>query len=122
MTDVERRISNTLQAEDLRIGAGNLQLSQILDWSKEYVAQLQARLGLSSIVAAGDRLLVHLKSSYSAACPGNNQTATTSSSAPVKEPQQVERHNFPEREDKQLEFEAGLGFRIFRVWRINVTF
>ena len=43
MTEVERQTSNTPQAEVLRLGAENLQLSQDSDRSKEEVAQLQVR-------------------------------------------------------------------------------
>ena len=44
----------------------------------------------SSFVPAGDRLLVHLNSSYASGCPGDTRTATKSSDGPVEEP---ESHN-----------------------------
>ena len=43
MMVVERQKTNSLQAEVLRFGADNLQLSQHWDRSKEEAARLQAR-------------------------------------------------------------------------------
>ena len=45
----------------------------------------------STFVAAGDRLLVHLNSSYNTACRGDTRAATKSFEVLVEEPQQVER-------------------------------
>ena len=49
------------------------------------------RVKPSSFYARGDRLLVDLSSSYSAARPGDTQTATTSSNVPVEKPERVKR-------------------------------
>ena len=53
------------------------------------------RVEPSSFVAAADRLLVHLNSSYSTACAGDTWTSTQSFNVPVEEPQQVEGQQLP---------------------------
>ena len=55
----------------------------------------------------GDRLPVHLNSSYSTACPGDTLVTEKTSNVPVEEPETVERHNFPEeKEADKLELQT----------------
>ena len=55
------------------------------------------RMEPSSIAAAGDRLLVRLNSSYSAACPGDTRTATKKFECSCEGVRTIEgKHNFPE--------------------------
>ena len=78
-----------------------------------------------SFVAAGDRLPVHLNSSYSTACPGNDKHI----SFPVEAPEQVGRDTTSKKKKKaeKLELEAWPDFRIvqdvaneFQEWSVLV--
>ena len=62
----------------------------------------------SLFVAACEHFLVHLNSSFGAACPGDNRTNPKSSNVLVEEREQVERHNFPDQEVVKLKVEAWL--------------
>ena len=51
----------------------------------------------SSVAAAGDRLLVHQNSSFSAACLEDPQTTPKSSNALVEQKMERDTHNFTEK-------------------------
>ena len=74
---------------------------------------------LSSFVAAGDLLIVHLNSSFSTVCPGDTRTSTTSSNVLVEEPEQVESETQLFRKRKLNNLIWNPRFRNFRIWRMN---
>ena len=83
---------------------------------------LTERLEPNSFGAGGDRLLVHLSSSKVTARPGNTRAATQSSGVFffLQEAQQVETDTTTQKKEaEQLEFEACLDFRNFRIWQMN---
>ena len=77
---------------------------------------LTERVEPSSFGAAGDRLLVHLSISKITACPGDTRINTKRFDVLAEEPEQGE---IRKKESEKLEFEAWLGFRNFRIFRMN---
>ena len=72
----------------------------------------------SSFAAAGDRLPVHLNSSFSTACPGNPQDTPESSNDPLEDFARMERDTTAEKKEaERLEFETWLGSRNFWICR-----
>ena len=69
----------------------------------------------SSFVAAGDRLLVHLHSSYSTACPGDTPTTLKSSNVPVEESERWGKIPLT----GKLEFKTWPNWEYFWICRMN---
>ena len=67
-------------------------------------------------MAAGDRLLVHLNSSYSTACPGDTQANPYSFNVPVEEPEPSVRDATSQKQEAEtLEFEAYRRVQVVRL-------